>query len=112
MIRADVIYLVTETPGSHGWFDAPTYTERQVLCTVGSVGRTEYYQAHAQGLAPEVVFNLTDAVDYDGERMVRWGEKYYRVIRTYVTGLGIEITCEPIAPITTEEATTDGAATT
>ena len=81
-------------------------------CTVRSVGRSEYYQAHAQGLEPSVVFTFTDEADYSGERILRWNNKYYRVIRTYVDGLGIEITCEEIAPITTEEATTSGTSNT
>ena len=113
MLRADVIYLITETPGGHGWFDSPVYTEKMVYCTVRSVGMTEYYRAHAQGLEPSVVFALTDEGDYDGERILRWGSKYYRVVRTYTDGLSIELTCEEIAPVaTTEEATTSGTANT
>lgn len=100
MIRADVIYLIAETPGAHGFFDKPTYTERMVYCTVSSVGRTEYYQAHVQGLEPTVVFTLTEAGDYDGERILRWNGRVYRVIRTYVDGLGIELTCEEAPDVT------------
>ena len=114
MLRADVIYLIKENPGNHGWFDSPTYTEKMVYCTVRSVGMTEYYRAHAQGLEPSVVFDLADEADYDDERILRWGTKYYRIVRTYVDGLSIELTCEEIAPIvaTTEEATTSGTANT
>lgn len=113
LLRADVIYLIKENPGNHGWFDDTTYTERMVYCTVRSVGMTEYYRAHAQGLEPSVVFDLADMADYDDERILRWGAKYYRVVRTYVDGLSIELTCEEIAPVaTTEEATTSGSANT
>ena len=109
VLRADVIYLIKENPENHGWFDSPSYTERMVYCTVRSVGMTEYYRAHAQGLEPSVVFVLADEADYEDERILRWGSKYYRLVRTYTDGLSIELTCEEIAPITTsEEATTSG----
>lgn len=75
-----------------------------MYCTVRSVGYNEYYRAHEQGLEPSVIFALADYADYDGERLVRWGEKattdgldwaqYYRIIRTYSDGKGIELTCE------------------
>lgn len=98
MIRADVIYLLAENPGTHGVFDKPTYTERMVYCTVRSVGMSEFYRAHEQGLEPSIVFVLTDYADYNGERLIRWGEKdkarYFSVIRTYIDGQSIEITCE------------------
>ena len=113
MLRADVIYLIDETPGTHGYFDKPTYRERMVYCTVRSVGMNEYYRAHEQGLNPEIVFELADCSDYNGERLIRWGERaattfepedirYYRVIRTYVDGLKIELTCEEAGYVTTD----------
>ena len=112
MIKADVIYLLSENPGAHGVFDSPTYTERMVYCTVRSVGMPEFYRAHEQGLEPSIVFVLTDAADYEGERIIRWGEgafaRYYKVIRTYVDGLAIEITCEEAEVyVTTDGAFTD-----
>lgn len=94
MIRADVIYLITENPNPHGVFDTTTPTERVVYCTVRSVGMSEFYRAHEQGLEPQIVFVLSDYADYNGERLIRWGDKMFRVIRTYVDGLSIEITCE------------------
>lgn len=94
MIRADVIYLLEETPGKHGVFDAVIYTEHMVYCTVRSVGMNEFYRAKEQGLEPSVVFTLTTYADYHGERLLRWDDKIYRVVRTYVDGLSIELTCE------------------
>lgn len=105
-MRADVIYLIDETPGTHGYFDKPTYSERMVYCTVRSVGMQEFYRAHEQGLEPSIVFELTDYSDYSGERLVRWGEnddaRYFRVVRTYVDGLHIELTCEEAGYVTTD----------
>lgn len=94
MVRADVISLVSETPGAHGIFDPPSEVERTVFCTVKSVGYNEFYAAQAAGIEPSVVFNLTNAEDYAGEKIVVWNEVRYRVVRTYLNGMGIDITCE------------------
>ena len=66
----------------------PTRSEREVLCQVLSVGRSEFYQAAQNGLHPEYVFKISHYKDYEGEKEVvyrAWGgnEKIYDVIRTY-----------------------------
>lgn len=94
VVRADAIYLISESPITHGFFDTPTYSEKMVYCTVSSVTMSEWYRAHEQGLDPSIVFVLSDYSDYDGEKLIRWGNRYFRVIRTYINGLKIEITCE------------------
>ena len=95
MMRADVIDLITETASAHGVHDAVTETARTVYCTVRSVTRSEFYTALNAGVQPEVVFVLTLAEDYQGERVVRWKGQKYRIVRTYMTADdGIEITCE------------------
>ena len=95
MMRADVIDLIKETASAHGVHDAVTETARTVYCTVQSVTRSEYYNALNQGIQPEYVFKLALAEDYEGERVVRYKGKKYRVVRTYRTADdGIEITCE------------------
>ena len=95
MMRADVIDLIKETASAHGVHDAVTETARTVYCTVQSVSRSEYYNALNQGIQPEYVFKLALAEDYEGERVVRYKGKKYRVVRTYMTADdGIEITCE------------------
>lgn len=96
MVRADAISLVSETPGAHGIFDPPTEKETQVFCTVQSVGFREFYEAKSAGLEPDIVFNLINAEDYSGEKIVQWKDVRYRVIRTYLNGMGIDITCEKI----------------
>lgn len=110
MIREDVCYLIKETPGSHGVFDQPKRKERMVYCAIRSVSSAEYWRAHEQGLEPEIVFVLSDYVEYEGERLIRYGDgdkaRYYNVLRTYVNDAWssygrqranrkeIEITCE------------------
>ena len=90
----DVITLVSESPAAHGVLDEITETQKQVFCTVRSVGMSEAYQAMSNGLHPQFVFVLSDYADYDGEKVAIYNGKRYRVIRTYRQNQGIELTCE------------------
>jgi len=95
MMRADVIQLITETASAHGVHESITETVREVMCTVKSVSRSEYYNALNAGINPTYVFYLTLSDDYQGERVVRYKGLKYRVVRTYMTDDdGIEITVE------------------
>jgi len=95
MMRADVIQLITETASAHGVHESITETAREVMCTVKSVSRSEYYNALNAGINPTFVFYLTLSDDYQGERVVRYKGLKYRVVRTYMTDDdGIEITVE------------------
>ncbi len=94
MVRADVMVLNGETPGAHGVFDPPEESRNEVPCTVRSVGYSEFYAARSAGIEPSVVFVLALAEDYAGEKIVEWNGGRYRVVRTWMQGDGIEITCE------------------
>lgn len=95
MMRADVIQLVTQSRSAHGVHETVTETAREVFCTVQSVTRSEYYTALNAGIQPEYVFHLALAEDYHGERVVRYRDQRFRVVRTYMTADdGIEITVE------------------
>ena len=95
MMRADVIQLITETASAHGVHESITEQAREVMCTVKSVSRGEYYNALNAGIHPTYVFYLTLAEDYQNERVVRYQGLKYRVVRTYLTDDdGIEITVE------------------
>ena len=95
MMRADVIQLITETASAHGVHESITETAREVMCTVKSVSRSEYYNALNAGINPTYVFYLTLSDDYQGERVVRYKGIKYRVVRTYMTDDdGIEVTVE------------------
>ena len=94
MMRADVIQLITENAAKHGVHTPVTEMAREVYCTVQSVSRSEFYTAMNAGIQPEYVFKLALAEDYQGERVVWYNGKKFRVIRTYMTeDDGIEITC-------------------
>ena len=94
MMRADVITLVGEDPRSHGLYDDFTPTNTEVFAEVRSVGMRESYEAMSVGMHPEIEFRLNNEADYDGQRQVIWRNVTYKVIRTYVSGDGIELTCE------------------
>lgn len=92
---ADVCYLITTDPAAHGVHERPEAKERMVYCTVKSVGRSEYYAAHNAGLQPELVLKLADMEEYQDELKVRFHDKSYTVVRTYMTDDGgIEITIQ------------------
>lgn len=66
-------------------------TRREVLATLKSVSRSEFYQAQASGYRPELVFVLTDYLDYDNETWVNHDGQIYKVLRTYRAGQEIEL---------------------
>ena len=94
MIRDDVAYLIDEEPKKRGAFEKADRAERMVYCQIKSVSRSDFWQAKAIGLEPEIVLVLADAIDYNGERLVRYDNKEYEVLRTYDTGNGLEITLQ------------------
>ena len=98
MRHADVCYLIQETPGTHGLFDAAERTERMVFCQVRSVYGSEFWKAKEAGTELAIVLELSDYHEYNGERLLRWagrGEShYYRIVRHYVDGTKIQLACE------------------
>ena len=94
MKRYDVVTLITEADTVHGVFEAPTETTRDVFCEVRSVGRNEVYQALAVGINVSIVFVLAIAEDYQNEKELIYNNVRYRIVRTYVSDDGIELTCE------------------
>lgn len=76
-----------------------TFTERQVFADVKSIGQSEFYQAEAVGLKPEIKFLIADFVDYQGEKLLKYTpyggtEETYTVLRTYRNKINLEIVCK------------------
>lgn len=94
MIRAEVISLVSETPEAHGVFATISETSRDVFAEIRSVGYNEFYAAKSAGIEPSIVFVLQDYMEYNGEKVVLFDSKRFRVVRTYTNGQTIELTCE------------------
>lgn len=72
-----------------------------ILCGVKSVGRTEFYNASANGLKPSYIF-VVHPYEYNGETYVEFSKdstlkKRYRVIKTYEKDMEeLELTCEKV----------------
>lgn len=93
-VHTDVITLISQTKTVDEYGDlVTTETSREVFAERRSVGMKEFYQAQAVGLQPEIVFVLSDYLDYQNERYVEYGGRRYNVIRTYSTEQKIEIVC-------------------
>lgn len=69
-------------------------TKREVLCGVHSIGMREFYSSGTTDFHPELKLVLADYLDYDGETLADYNGQRYRIIRTYHTGLELELTLE------------------
>ena len=73
---------------------------RKVFAELKSIGQSEFYQAQAVGLKPEIKFVLPDYLEYSNEQIVRFQEfgkdteEEYTVLRTYRNNNLIELVCK------------------
>lgn len=65
-----------------------------ILCDIRSVGMREKYQAMSINRNPEIVAVLSDYWDYNDEQYALYDGQVYVIIRTYRTGVCIELTLE------------------
>lgn len=70
------------------------YKPHTVFCEVRSIGMKEFYQANATDFHPEIKFVLADYLDYQGETKAVYDGQLYRILRTYRTGIELELTAE------------------
>ena len=70
-------------------------TEERVLrlAKIKSIRQSEFYQAQAQGLKPEIKFVLADYLDYNNQEEVIYNGFRYKILRTFRTGSELEIVC-------------------
>lgn len=79
-----------------------TPTNIDILCGVKSIGRTEFYNASANGLKPSYIF-VVHPYEYNGETYVLFSEnespkQRYKVMKTYKANMEeLELTCEKVA---------------
>lgn len=57
-------------------------TDKQVLAMEKSIRQSEFYQAQATGLRPEITFIMW-AHEYSDEDELKYNQKNYHIIRTY-----------------------------
>ena len=62
--------------------DSPVETERDVLCRVRSVSRSDFYSAGQFGLSLDHVF-IINPVNYAGEKILEYNGERYGIERTY-----------------------------
>ena len=94
MMWRDICELldVTSAPDGFGGF-TEVEAARTVFCDRKSVKATEFYQAHATGLKPEITLVIR-SVDYADENKLRFNGKVYDVLRSYSkNGELVELTC-------------------
>ncbi len=90
----DLIYLLsTESTVNEVGDQIKTMHKTMRLAQVKSIGQSEFYQAQAQGLKPEMKFVLADYLDYENQDEVIYNNFRYKVLRTYRSGNEIEIVC-------------------
>lgn len=95
-----IITLIAETNTVDEYGDTVTVeTERTIFAEVKSIGQTEFYQAQAVGLKPEIKFLIADFADYQDEKKLKYTpfggtEDIYTVLRTYRTKNQLEIVCK------------------
>ena len=87
----------TNTVDEYG-YTTQTFTERTVFAEVKSIGQSEFYQAEAVGLKPEIKFVIADFADYQNEKQLKYTpfggtEQIYDVLRTYRNKINLEIVC-------------------
>lgn len=96
----EIILLVSEVQTVDQYGDTHTEKEkRAVFAELKSVGQSEFYQANALGLKPEMKFVLADYLDYHGEMLIEYqpyegDPEEYHVIRTYRKDDSLEIVCQ------------------
>lgn len=90
----EVIYLSAKKSTTNKIGDQ-IETEEQVLrlAKIKGIGQTEFYQAQAQGLKPEIKFVLPDYLDYNNQEEVIYNGFRYKILRTFRTGTELEIVC-------------------
>lgn len=97
MLFKDVISLITVITTENELGDViEETTERQVFADKQSVRQSEFYQAAATGLRPELMF-VVRTIEYNGETKLKYNGKEYSIIRTYdKDGELTELVCQGV----------------
>ena len=97
MLYRDVIDLVDATTVVNDLGDyVETETTSRVFANKKSIRQSEFYQAMANGLQPELMFEMK-VIDYNNQDKLYFNNKKYNIIRAYNrNGEDIELVCEGI----------------
>jgi SPP1 family predicted phage head-tail adaptor len=97
MLWRDVISLVGQTSSDNGMGDT-VYTpyKREVFANKKSVRQSEFYQAQANGLKPELMFEIR-YIEYQDEQSIEYNGKPYTIIRQFSKNEEVvELICEGV----------------
>jgi SPP1 family predicted phage head-tail adaptor len=81
----EIIYLIKqgeETQNEEGFPIPSQDTKRDVFANEKSIRGNEFYIASQSGYTLEVMFEV-HSLDYEGETIVEYESKRYRIVRTY-----------------------------
>ncbi len=97
MMWRDVVSLVAVSQEKNDAGDlVDTETTRTVFADRRSIRASEFYQAQASGLRPEIMFVVRYG-EYQNEPILEHDGKRYNIIRTYSkNGEEIELVCQGI----------------
>ena len=96
----EVIKLIAEEESIDEYGDTVVVrSERIVFAQLKSIGQSEFYQAQAVGIKPEIKFVIADYLDYQNEEVLKYAdisgvENEYRIIRTYRQNNTLELICK------------------
>lgn len=89
----DVITLLAKTTTVNAAGDVISITvSKDVFAEVSSISQSEFYQAQASGLKPEIKFILSDYRNYNNQKTLIYNSETYTVLRTYRKNNQLEIT--------------------
>lgn len=91
----EVIYLLATQSEVNEVGDQIEKQEKAMrFAKIKSIGQSEFYQAQAQGLKPEIKFILPDYLDYNNQEELIYNNFRYKVLRTFRTEKNeLEVVC-------------------
>jgi hypothetical protein len=90
-----IAYLITEEIVPDEMLNQiPKFTESEVFVKKSSIGMREFYAAATADLKPSITLTLADPWDYDGQKLVRFEDVLYNVLRTHEYNGELNLTLE------------------
>lgn len=72
--------------------EVKVFESRMIFVREKSVGAKEFYVAGTVDLKPDIILEMTDYSEYDGEKILQYNGKMYDIIRQYRKGRRLELT--------------------
>lgn len=89
----DICYLCTYTKTHDAYLNPiKVLTKKEVWCKSKGVTFREFYAAATVDIKPSLIIELSDADDYDNEKIVEYDGTLYDVVRTYPINKTLQIT--------------------